>query len=291
MSTAGRRTRCRSDYCTGEILGWDGATQTLLRAAGFSISSFGEDEQGELYVLGLSGTLYRLTNGPTLGGSYPRALVFTPLTPCRLGDTRNAVGPFAAFESRSYAASDATRIAQAGGNAAGCSIPVGPSALALTLTAVAPPQQGNIVAFQAGVSPPLASVLNFLPGQVVANTTIVAATPRAGDNFTIANNTNGTADLVIDTVGYFWEYGASDCNKASQTQSVGAAASSDVAASCAIGYRAVGGGCSASTPGAISWLDRGSLAAGAGYHCGVKNSAASPVSVTTDAMCCRLGGR
>ena len=33
------------DYCTGEIFGWDGGTQTLLLDTTLNISSFGEDER------------------------------------------------------------------------------------------------------------------------------------------------------------------------------------------------------------------------------------------------------
>ena len=40
--------------CSGEIFPWNGA-QTLLLDTAMSISSFGEDEQGELYVVDLKG--------------------------------------------------------------------------------------------------------------------------------------------------------------------------------------------------------------------------------------------
>ena len=49
------------DYCTGEIFGWDG-TQTLLLDTALNISSFGEDESGEIYVVGLGGTVSRLVS-------------------------------------------------------------------------------------------------------------------------------------------------------------------------------------------------------------------------------------
>lgn len=53
------------DYCTGEIwASWrnlDGEWQTIeYLSAGFSISSFGQDEAGELYVLDHNGAIYRL---------------------------------------------------------------------------------------------------------------------------------------------------------------------------------------------------------------------------------------
>jgi len=56
------------DYCSGTIwsLHRDAAgawEQRKLLDSGLSISSFGEDEAGELYVLDLSGTLYQVTAG------------------------------------------------------------------------------------------------------------------------------------------------------------------------------------------------------------------------------------
>ena len=48
------------DLCTGEIFGWDGSTQSVLLDTALSISSFGEDEAGELYVVGLGGTVHKI---------------------------------------------------------------------------------------------------------------------------------------------------------------------------------------------------------------------------------------
>ncbi len=50
------------DYCTGEIFMLQGTTQTLLLDTALGISSFGEDEAGEIYVVGLSGSLNRIVN-------------------------------------------------------------------------------------------------------------------------------------------------------------------------------------------------------------------------------------
>jgi glucose/arabinose dehydrogenase len=47
------------DYCTGETFTFDGTTQTLLLDTTMNISSFGEDEMGELYVVSLGGTIGR----------------------------------------------------------------------------------------------------------------------------------------------------------------------------------------------------------------------------------------
>jgi glucose/arabinose dehydrogenase len=48
------------DFCTGEILLWNNNQQTLLLDTTRNISSFGEDEDGELYVVGLGGTVERI---------------------------------------------------------------------------------------------------------------------------------------------------------------------------------------------------------------------------------------
>jgi glucose/arabinose dehydrogenase len=48
------------DFCSGEIL--TGAQQTLLLDTDRSIVSFGEDEAGELYVVGIGGTVEKITS-------------------------------------------------------------------------------------------------------------------------------------------------------------------------------------------------------------------------------------
>src|SRR6185503_4268434 len=52
------------DYCSGEILSWDGSSQTVLFDTTLGISSFGEDAAGEIYVVSLGGTVHKLT--PTI---------------------------------------------------------------------------------------------------------------------------------------------------------------------------------------------------------------------------------
>jgi hypothetical protein len=50
------------DYCTGEIFMLNGGATSLLLDTSMNISSFGEDEAGEVYVVGLAGTVNRITN-------------------------------------------------------------------------------------------------------------------------------------------------------------------------------------------------------------------------------------
>jgi glucose/sorbosone dehydrogenase len=50
------------DYCSGEIFGWNGASQNLLLDTALNVSSFGEDEQGEIYVVSLGGSVSRIAS-------------------------------------------------------------------------------------------------------------------------------------------------------------------------------------------------------------------------------------
>ena len=54
------------DYCSGEIFAWNGSSQSILLDTTLNISSIGEDEAGEVYVVGLGGTVSRIasTNPP-----------------------------------------------------------------------------------------------------------------------------------------------------------------------------------------------------------------------------------
>src|SRR5262245_15717506 len=68
------------DLCTGEIFLFKDGSSTALLDSDLFISSFGEDEVGELYVVGINdGTVYRLVNPDVLAGSVAvRALLESP---------------------------------------------------------------------------------------------------------------------------------------------------------------------------------------------------------------------
>jgi glucose/arabinose dehydrogenase len=51
------------DFCSGEILGFAGGITSTLLDTTLNISSFGEDEQGEILVVALGGAVYRLAGG------------------------------------------------------------------------------------------------------------------------------------------------------------------------------------------------------------------------------------
>jgi glucose/arabinose dehydrogenase len=75
------------DYCSGEIFSWDGSTQTVLLDTTQNIASFGEDEQGELYVVNLGGTLSKIV--PTVPCTYSVSLSSAAFQ--QAGDTGSVV--------------------------------------------------------------------------------------------------------------------------------------------------------------------------------------------------------
>jgi len=67
------------DYCSGEIFAWNGATQSVLLGTGMKISSFGEDENGELYVVNLDGSVSRIVGAaPCTYSISPTRITYGP---------------------------------------------------------------------------------------------------------------------------------------------------------------------------------------------------------------------
>ena len=64
------------DFCTGEIFTWSGGEQRLLLDTTLAISSFGEDDAGEIYVVDLNGSVSRIANG---GGEASASMTSRPL--------------------------------------------------------------------------------------------------------------------------------------------------------------------------------------------------------------------
>ena len=67
------------DYCSGEIFLLDRGVQSVLLATSLAITSFGEDEAGEIYVAALGGSVWRIVNpnSPSAASLYYPRLVST----------------------------------------------------------------------------------------------------------------------------------------------------------------------------------------------------------------------
>jgi hypothetical protein len=122
---------------------------------------------------------------------------FFPVAPCRLVDTRNAVGPGG---GPSVNGGQARTFTMASLNSACPFEPLAVRAYALNITAI--PKSGSLsylTAWQAGAHQPVVSTLNSFTGTVVANAAIVPA----GVDGNISVFVTDAADVLIDMVGYF----------------------------------------------------------------------------------------
>ena len=136
-------------------------------------------------------------------------LVFTPVTPCRILDTRQpgpVSGVFSPDDTRDLFVFGTTAISDQGGNPDGCLSPRGePSAVHINVTAVPQSDQGNFAVFPADENPPTASLVNYKAGvQNIANAaTIKTFVDMESEEISVINRF-GFAHLVIDIMGYYY---------------------------------------------------------------------------------------
>ncbi len=126
-------------------------------------------------------------------------LQFVPVTPCRVVDTRNPLGPLGGPPL----ASSATRSFPIPQGA--CGIPSTAVAYSLNLTAVPNGPLGYVTLWPTGESMPIVSLLNSFAGRVKANAAIVpAGTSGSISVFATGYNSDSTVtNILLDINGYF----------------------------------------------------------------------------------------
>jgi len=144
-------------------------------------------------------------------------MIYVPVSPCRLADTRATASGAAipADTSRNFLVSGT--VTSQGGNPDGCPAPrpgVEPLAISAYVLAI-PPNVGSaagiLTAFpsgQAAPAPGAGSTVNFNAGQVIGNTTTItlcdpAGTCPADGEFAILARTSAE-HVVVDVQGYFY---------------------------------------------------------------------------------------
>lgn len=121
---------------------------------------------------------------------------FTPITPCRLLDTRDEDGPVGGptLDARSERTISAAEI---------CDIPPNAKALTAIITSVLPEAAGYLTLYPFGTSRPLASSVNFAAGTIVNNNQFIGVSVDGTASFNAFNGAPGATDLIVDVTGYF----------------------------------------------------------------------------------------
>ena len=132
-------------------------------------------------------------------GWYQSDTVFSSLSPSRLMDTRSGQRTTDGLAAGGGAiASGATRTLQVTGRGG---VPLsGVGAVALNVTVTGPSGSGYLTVWPSGTQQPLASNLNFKPGQTIPNS--VVAKVGSGGQISIFNS-SGNSDVVVDVLGWF----------------------------------------------------------------------------------------
>ena len=235
-------------------------------------------------------------------GSLANDLVFTPITPCRIVDTRIAGGVIPSGTSRIFKGWNVNYSAQ-GGSATNCGLPqtTDIAALSVNLVVVSPDAAGYLAAWPVGVTQPLVSNLNFKAGDVLANLAILKINQTTADfNLFSTSSTH----FVADVTGYYSKPVATaiDCvNVASAGVDLIAGASQSIfSPQCSAGYTVMSGACyrtSGTTGGFHNTYAFGATSSTnptnpSAFYCGMNNSHPTDTSnVTASARCCRIPGR
>jgi hypothetical protein len=132
------------------------------------------------------------------GGVSSGPLHFQAISPCRLVDTRNPVGPLGgpslgAINTRSFPLLTGP-----------CGLPNNAVSYSLNITVVPKVTLGYITVFPTGQAQPLVSTLNSLDGRIKANAAIVPA----GSNGEISVFATNETDIIIDVNGVFVPVGS-----------------------------------------------------------------------------------
>lgn len=224
---------------------------------------------------------------PFVLGDPDKDLVFVPVTPCRLFDTRLAGGAISANSVRSFDVTAVSDYSFQGGSASNCG-GVGAAgsfaAAVINFTVVTPSGAGYITAFPFGGTQPLASNVNYTAGAVVANLATVQLDQGASAN-EVSVYTFAQTHLIGDIVGYFINPGplTMECApNAPNVVSVAAGATANaVAQACAAGYMQTSTNCESST-----W--QMPFVFFSGGTCSAQNNSAGNATLRASRTCCRV---
>jgi hypothetical protein len=127
------------------------------------------------------------------------ALSYTPVTPCRIVDTRNSGGIINATIQRDFHVyGPGGTISAQGGTSAGCHSPLGePLAAHINMTAVDPTGKGNLQAYPLGAGPGAGLIINYNAiGTNLANAGTVSTVTGAGPDITVTSRVSSVHVVI-----------------------------------------------------------------------------------------------
>ncbi len=223
-------------------------------------------------------------------GDLNQDLVYTPIQPCRILDTRfTAVGAIPANTIRSFDAINTSSFAAQGGSTTNCgTLGVSASAVAISLIAVTPAAAGYATAYPFGTAQPGTASMNYAGGDIVNNALIVQIpNPLAASDFSLY--TFAQAHYVADIVGYFAPpvaTGLQCVNTANTVVSVpvGGAGVTATAPACPTGYTQTATNCETSNDDVgVLYMSNG--------NCRARSASLQVYDVRASRTCCRVPGR
>lgn len=226
---------------------------------------------------------------PRALGDLAADLVFTPLPPCRIFDTRSVGGQIASGSTRSFDTYPfgSTNFAYQGGSAAGnCGVNPDAAAVMINIAAPLPSVSGYLTVFPYGTTRPFASNLDYTAGEL-KNNEIVATS--ANSTFDISVYAHGQTHVAADIVGYFIRPVATamQCvetanNDLSITGNGGTGNSN--APACPVGYTQTSTNCETT-----SWLMP--IVYFQNGTCSARNGDTTTQTLRASRTCCRVPGR
>lgn len=229
-------------------------------------------------------------------GSLDQDLIFIPITPCRIFDTRpieGGTGFIPTGGTKHFIVSGTASYAGQGGKNTNCGVVDGTNvaAAAINMTVVSYGAGGFITAFPLGTAMPLAATVNFGANDVRGNMAIVKVSQTGGlEDMSIFASQQ--TDVIGDVVGYYSRPRGTNlaCSNPPETTLVvapGVLASLPIPACAATNsYSSIGGYCYTDGTDMLSYT--GSIAG----QCKMKNMGATSATITAGRRCCGIpGGR
>jgi len=227
--------------------------------------------------------------GKTLG-QIDNDLVFVPITPCRIADTRIAGGQIAANATRNFDVTAVTDYSFQGGAASNCGGAGAAgsfAAAALNFTVVTPGGAGYITAFPFLGTQPVAATVNYAAGDIVGNYAVVKLDQGASAN-ELSVYSFAQTHLVIDIVGYYTNpqitpLDCVDTTAVAVTVAAGATANA-VSSACPGTYSQTSTNCESSTWQMPFVYFKGGV-------CSAQNNSGATATLRASRTCCRIPGR